>query len=121
MLKRLRLKWKNTEVKIITNLKLRITKTKLFRFCLLPFNFFSIFAHQRHRGRAARHRSAKPSTPVRIRTMPRKPSRKLGGFFIGCFWGINYGNWLSFVIPVEVRYFGNKINCGKWDFSLPSK
>ncbi|MEY4835908.1 MAG: hypothetical protein RI980_2023, partial [Bacteroidota bacterium] len=32
-----------------------------------------IFAIQlRRRGRAARHRSAKPSTPVRIRTMPLK-------------------------------------------------
>ena len=36
---------------------------------------------QWRRGRAARHRSAKPSTPVRIRAMPQKPSKKLGGFF----------------------------------------
>jgi hypothetical protein len=37
---------------------------------------------QWRRGRAARHRSAKPSTPVRIRTMPLKPSKKLEGFFM---------------------------------------
>jgi hypothetical protein len=35
----------------------------------------------RRRGRAARLGSAKAPTPVRIRTMPQKPSKQFEGFF----------------------------------------
>lgn len=47
--------------------------------------FYFIFAtlNKGRRGRAARHRSAKPRTPVRIRAMPlTKNLSEMGGFFI---------------------------------------
>ena len=62
---------------------------KIVTFKVLNFKDFSYFCHpfkQWRRGRAARLGSAKAPTPVRIRTMPLKPSRKLGGFFIGNFY-----------------------------------
>ena len=38
------------------------------------------------RGRVARLGSAKAPTPVRIRTMPQKPSKQFGGFFMSNFY-----------------------------------
>ncbi|KRD62864.1 hypothetical protein ASE40_03480 [Flavobacterium sp. Root935] len=52
---------------------------------LLKFKDFSYFCHpfkQWRRGRAARLGSAKAPTPVRIRTMPLKPSKQFEGFFL---------------------------------------
>ena len=82
MLKRLLLKWKNIVVKNNYELKTTNYESKNYQLSIVNYQLFYIFAHQRHRGRAARHRSAKPSTPVRIRTMPQKPSKKFGGFLI---------------------------------------
>ncbi len=47
------------------------------------FKIFDYFCHpfKGRRGRAARLGSAKAPTPVRIRTMPLKPSNYFEGFF----------------------------------------
>ena len=78
MLKRLRLKWKNIEIdglgfsEEFQDLKFRIQNNLLS----LPTN------NNWRRGRAARLGSAKAPTPVRIRTMPLKPSKQFEGFFV---------------------------------------
>lgn len=68
---------------------------------------FIAIQYKGHHGRAARQRSAKPSTAVRIRLMPLKPSVKTGGFFClkipygTYFTGLNWASILSmfFVTP----------------------
>ena len=82
MLKPLLLKWKSIEI------KREVGRGKQEVGILKNFGTFkkkAIFAVQWRRGRAARLGSAKAPTPVRIRTMPLKPSRKLGGFFMENF------------------------------------
>ena len=50
----------------------------------LGIMFIFALAKKWHRGRVARHSSAKACTAVRIRSMPPKPSYK-GGFFVYIF------------------------------------
>ena len=57
--------------------------SKNYQLSIVNYQLFYIFAVLWHRGRAARHRSAKPSTPVRIRTMPLKlEPLQVRGFFM---------------------------------------
>lgn len=85
MLKQLQLKWKNIEIK--NKFQILIKSDYLFylefEICFLEFLYYICNPiNNWRRGRAARLGSAKAPTPVRIRTMPQKPSRKLGGFFL---------------------------------------